>query len=135
MCRNCVKSKRECLGYDPAQKSQPSHSIQPAPNAPPSLVVNPQEPAPQLSAPAGYTPAGAQHIPSSSLKSPDSPAVSTEQVDQSSAIDTPLPSISASDMTSLQSAVEGNLQPQVNATSLGPAPPTDSSNNLNSFKS
>ena len=37
-CRNCQKSKRECLGYDPIFKQQPGPAnIQPAPvgNAPP----------------------------------------------------------------------------------------------------
>ncbi|KXT07386.1 hypothetical protein AC578_533 [Pseudocercospora eumusae] len=36
-CRNCSKSKRECLGYDPIFKSQPSPAnIQPAPTANPA---------------------------------------------------------------------------------------------------
>lgn len=35
MCRNCQKSKRECLGYDPIFKQQPGPAqIQPAPNTP-----------------------------------------------------------------------------------------------------
>ena len=32
-CRNCQKSKRQCLGYDPVFQSQGPHSIQPASSA------------------------------------------------------------------------------------------------------
>jgi hypothetical protein len=41
-CRNCQKSKRECLGYDPIFKSQQGPTaIQPAPNSASPLPVNP----------------------------------------------------------------------------------------------
>ncbi|KAK2732488.1 hypothetical protein FQN57_002621 [Myotisia sp. PD_48] len=47
VCRNCEKSKRDCLGYDPVFRSQPSPSaIQPAPIQQPSLQVAPQNPLP-----------------------------------------------------------------------------------------
>ncbi|KAF2131554.1 hypothetical protein P153DRAFT_286371 [Dothidotthia symphoricarpi CBS 119687] len=77
MCRNCQKSKRECLGYDPIFKQQPSPAqIQPAPNststphaaasapapAPPVPSAYNQSPVPQGYAPAssaGYAPAAA----------------------------------------------------------------------------
>ncbi|EPQ67825.1 Bgt-5132 [Blumeria graminis f. sp. tritici] len=37
-CRNCQKSKRECLGYDPIFKQQPGPAaIQPAPSTAPSI--------------------------------------------------------------------------------------------------
>ncbi|RKF54941.1 putative protein/C6 finger domain protein [Golovinomyces cichoracearum] len=37
-CRNCQKSKRECLGYDPIFKQQPGPTaIQPAPSSTPSV--------------------------------------------------------------------------------------------------
>ncbi|KAL4867773.1 hypothetical protein BDV12DRAFT_186456 [Aspergillus spectabilis] len=39
VCRNCVKSKRECLGYDPVFKQPTPSVIQPAPNPQPSLNV------------------------------------------------------------------------------------------------
>ncbi|KAJ5679460.1 hypothetical protein N7462_007704 [Penicillium macrosclerotiorum] len=86
VCRNCVKSKRECLGYDPVfrpQATTPS-AIQPAPNPPPSLVVNPQGPpvpsAPSYpSAPPGYMPASSQPF-APSLHS-ESPSNSTDQPD------------------------------------------------------
>ncbi|KAM5453825.1 hypothetical protein MaudCBS49596_002448 [Microsporum audouinii] len=45
VCRNCEKSKRDCLGYDPVFRSQPGpSSLQPAPTAHPSLQVAPQNP-------------------------------------------------------------------------------------------
>ncbi|KXT14368.1 hypothetical protein AC579_2769 [Pseudocercospora musae] len=53
-CRNCSKSKRECLGYDPIFKSQPSPAnIQPAPTGNPASSAshpgagNPYHQAPQ----------------------------------------------------------------------------------------
>ncbi|KAF2032020.1 hypothetical protein EK21DRAFT_62027 [Setomelanomma holmii] len=73
-CRNCQKSKRECLGYDPIFKQQPGPAqIQPAPNsgpaphsttpvpapAPPASSTYSQSPVPQGYAPAsssGYAP-------------------------------------------------------------------------------
>ncbi|KAJ5722149.1 transcriptional regulator family: Fungal Specific TF [Penicillium malachiteum] len=94
VCRNCVKSKRECLGYDPVFRptaSAPS-AIQPAPNPPPSLVVNPQGPpatsAPSYpSAPPGYMPASSQPF-APSLHS-ESPSTSTDhQIDHRTSVDT-----------------------------------------------
>ncbi|KAJ5183594.1 transcriptional regulator family: Fungal Specific TF [Penicillium capsulatum] len=93
VCRNCVKSKRECLGYDPVFRpsaSTPS-AIQPAPNPPPSLVVNPQGPPPSSatpaypSAPPGYMPASSQPF-APSLPS-ESPSASTDQADRGASID------------------------------------------------
>lgn len=125
MCRNCVKSKRECLGYDPVFRAQPTPSaIQPAPNPPPSLVVNPQDPASYSGAPPGYVPAASQPF-APSLQS-ESPAPSTEQLDQGSAVDPSLQSKPIPDMTSLQNAVSGSLQPQVTTATTGTTP-TDSS--------
>lgn len=69
MCRNCVKSKRECLGYDPGFRPQPGPSdIRPAHSPQPSLIVNPQENYTNNtypSAPPGYIPASAQPFPPS----------------------------------------------------------------------
>lgn len=58
-CRNCQKSKRECLGYDPIFKQQPGPAqIQPAPNSAPHHSPAPI-PAPPTSAPyAGQVPQG-----------------------------------------------------------------------------
>ena len=92
-----MKSKRECLGYDPVFRptaSAPS-AIQPAPNPPPSLVVNPQGPpaaaastAPSYpSAPPGYMPASSQPF-APSLHS-ESPGTSTDhQPDHRASVDT-----------------------------------------------
>ncbi|KAF2842296.1 hypothetical protein M501DRAFT_1008252 [Patellaria atrata CBS 101060] len=63
VCRNCQKSKRECLGYDPIFKPQPGPpQIQPAPSAPPSSGSTPATAPPPPTAsypnvPHGYTPA------------------------------------------------------------------------------
>lgn len=66
MCRNCQKSKRECLGYDPIFKQQSGPAqIQPAPNAAPAPHATnaPPVPAPPASTysqspvPQGYAPA------------------------------------------------------------------------------
>ncbi|KAF1953292.1 hypothetical protein CC80DRAFT_420045 [Byssothecium circinans] len=63
VCRNCQKSKRDCLGYDPIFKQQPGPTqIQPAPNSTPHQASVPA-PAPTTTAsyagqvPQGYAPA------------------------------------------------------------------------------
>ncbi|KAF2639768.1 hypothetical protein P280DRAFT_47831 [Massarina eburnea CBS 473.64] len=65
VCRNCQKSKRDCLGYDPIFKQQPGPTqIQPAPNSTPHQAPVPA-PAPTTSSsyaaqvPQGYAPAAA----------------------------------------------------------------------------
>ncbi|CAO2650661.1 Nn.00g019530.m01.CDS01 [Neocucurbitaria sp. VM-36] len=56
MCRNCQKSKRECLGYDPIFKQQSGPAqIQPAPNSAPAQHSTTPAPAPAPSAPATYS--------------------------------------------------------------------------------
>lgn len=126
MCRNCVKSKRECLGYDPVFKAPSTPSaIQPAPNPPPSLVVNPQDPPTYPGAPPGYVPAVSQPF-APSLQS-ESPAPSSEQFDQGTTVDPSLQGSTASNMASLQNATDGGLQPQVNTTTIGATAATESS--------
>jgi hypothetical protein len=68
-CRNCAKSKRDCLGYDPIFKPQPGPpQIQPAPNASAHQTSSPV-PAPPISAPysaqvpQGYAPAATAGYP------------------------------------------------------------------------
>ncbi|KAF7589674.1 hypothetical protein BBP40_003966 [Aspergillus hancockii] len=127
VCRNCVKSKRECLGYDPVFKPQPTPSaIQPAPNPHPSLVVNPQDPSTSSptpsypAAPPGYVPAVSQPFAPS-----ESPSTSTERYDYGTAIDPTLDGNSSSNMASVQNAVEAGLQPTVNpANTTTSADPT-----------
>ncbi|PYI12483.1 C6 finger domain protein [Aspergillus sclerotiicarbonarius CBS 121057] len=126
VCRNCVKSKRECLGYDPVFKQQPTPSaIQPAPNPHPSLVVNPQDPSTSYpAAPPGYMPAASQPFAPS-----ESPAPPSEQYNYGTAIDPSLDVNNSSNMASIQHAVEGGLQPTVNPamtnTSGTPSEPTN----------
>lgn len=121
MCRNCVKSKRDCLGYDPVFRpsaSTPS-AIQPAPNnPPPSLVVNPQGPpapvAPSYpTAPPGYMPASSQPF-APSLHS-ESPGASTDQFDHASSVDRSL------DHNSTQASV--NMQAPADSLQQGSEQP------------
>ncbi|KAL5120229.1 hypothetical protein ACEQ8H_001787 [Pleosporales sp. CAS-2024a] len=56
VCRNCQKSKRECLGYDPIFKQQPGPAqIQPAPNAAPPPHPTTPSGTPTASASATYS--------------------------------------------------------------------------------
>ncbi|PYH99083.1 hypothetical protein BO71DRAFT_247362 [Aspergillus ellipticus CBS 707.79] len=121
VCRNCVKSKRECLGYDPVFKQQSTPTaIQPAPNPHPSLVVNPQDPSTSYpAAPPGYMPAASQPFAPS-----ESPAPPSERYDYGT-IDPSLDVNNSSNMASIQHAVEGGLQQTVNPalTSNSATPP------------
>jgi hypothetical protein len=109
VCRNCVKSKRECLGYDPVFRTQAStpSAIQPAPNPPPSLVVNPQGPStipttPSYpSAPPGYMPASSQPF-APSLHS-ESPSASTDHHEHGATLD---PSLDQTNHTDMQNTVQ-----------------------------
>ncbi|KAJ4296469.1 hypothetical protein N0V90_006514 [Kalmusia sp. IMI 367209] len=76
VCRNCQKSKRECMGYDPIFKQQPGPAqIQPAPNSTPHQpAVSASSPpasasySPQV--PQGYAPAAsAGYAPAASTAS------------------------------------------------------------------
>ncbi|KAH1490032.1 hypothetical protein LV164_000211 [Aspergillus fumigatus] len=130
VCRNCVKSKRECLGYDPVfrpQASTPS-AIQPAPNPAPSLVVNPQDPTPSYpSAPPGYVPAASQPF-APSLHS-ESPSTSTDQQYDygASSADPSLGGNNSTNMASAQNVTQGGLQPTLNATNATVTPSETSS--------
>ena len=132
VCRNCVKSKRDCLGYDPVFRTQSTtpSAIQPAPNnpappPPPSLVVAPQqEPGPYPAAPPGYVPAVSQPF-APSLQSESSAPSSTEhnQFDYSATIDPALEGNNNSgNMASVQhatSAPDGGYQAPLNAGASG----------------
>ncbi|ORY13478.1 hypothetical protein BCR34DRAFT_586445 [Clohesyomyces aquaticus] len=96
VCRNCQKSKRECLGYDPIFKPQPGPAqIQPAPNSAPhqnSVPVStppttmsygaqvPQGYAPAVS--AGYAPpvaaTGSGHPPYENFNNAIDPALAAQ---------------------------------------------------------
>ncbi|BCS24434.1 putative C6 finger domain protein [Aspergillus puulaauensis] len=131
VCRNCVKSKRECLGYDPVFKQPTPSAIQPAPNPQPSLVVNPQDPSPNSTttqpqssyptAPPGYVPASSQPFAPS-----QSPSTSAERFEYNSSIDPSLNQNNSPDMASVQNVTDGGLQPTVNpaTTTTGNSEPT-----------
>jgi len=83
-CRNCVKSKRECLGYDPMFKTQVGPSnIQPAPNSTPTDT--PTNSASFPTPPPGYSAAASSSHPRSA--SADSPTSSSEAYEYGAAID------------------------------------------------
>ncbi|KAI1867847.1 uncharacterized protein JN550_006654 [Neoarthrinium moseri] len=70
ICKNCQKSKRECLGYDPIfkQQQQQHHpaSIQPAPNHPAPASVPSNGPAPPPPPPPHPPPHPHPHPPAAS---------------------------------------------------------------------
>ena len=120
MCRNCVKSKRECLGYDPVFRPPPTPStIQPAPNPSASLVVNPQDPS-YSAAPPGYVPASSHPLTSHHSESP------TTSTDYGATVD---PALEANNTTTMAGVPdsEGPLQSALNPTATGPAPATEHS--------
>ncbi|ORY62384.1 uncharacterized protein BCR38DRAFT_238859 [Pseudomassariella vexata] len=97
VCKNCQKSKRDCLGYDPIFKQQQQHptNIQPAPNHP-----NPSASVPS-NGPASATPSVPSHSAAySNLPSVLSSNIKGEGVDYSSAIDPALEGVSATASTS-----------------------------------
>ncbi|PPJ60291.1 hypothetical protein CBER1_01318 [Cercospora berteroae] len=78
-CRNCQKSKRECLGYDPIFKQQPSPAnIQPAPsvhNTPPTSASasGSHVSSNQYGAPPAFPGAGGNFIPSAGMPHGEQP--------------------------------------------------------------
>ncbi|KAJ5899058.1 hypothetical protein N7495_003802, partial [Penicillium taxi] len=112
VCRNCVKSKRDCMGYDPVFRPQASTPsvIQPAaPNPPPSLVVNPQGPpissTPSYpSAPPGYMPASSQ--PFTPTFHSESPSTSIDQPDHGASLENSLGPINPQSSNGMQSSIE-----------------------------
>ncbi|KAF2731188.1 hypothetical protein EJ04DRAFT_15615 [Polyplosphaeria fusca] len=113
MCRNCQKSKRECLGYDPIFKQQPGPAqIQPAPNSTPHQAAVPA-PAPPASTPySGPVPQGYAPATTTSY----APPVTTSHPSHenfNSAID---PALAATDP-----AMHGGQSPYSSAHALNPA--------------
>lgn len=87
-CRNCQKSKRDCLGYDPIFKSQPGPAaIQPAPSGAPSMQATSATSSPYPPPPQGYMPAGSQPYAPTLSTGLSSPGSSAEPYDYSAAID------------------------------------------------
>lgn len=69
MCRNCQKSKRDCLGYDPIFKQQAGPApLQPAPNSAPAPHSTAPAPVPTAlaSAPYNQSPVPQGYAPASS---------------------------------------------------------------------
>lgn len=122
MCRNCVKSKRECLGYDPVFRQQPGPSdIRPPANSQPSLIVNPQENQnPYPSAPPGYVPASSQPF-APSVQS-DSSVQSFDQPNNNGRQGLVEPSVEGSDtmsmMASVQDTIDGSISQPVGTPDL-----------------
>ena len=88
ICRNCQKSKRECLGYDPIFKSQPGPpAIQPAPSSAPAMQATSATSSPYPPPPQGYVPASSQAYAPILSTGPSSPASSSEPFDYAAAID------------------------------------------------
>ncbi|OBU01668.2 hypothetical protein VE01_00167 [Pseudogymnoascus verrucosus] len=98
-CRNCQKSKRECLGYDPIFKQQPGPSpIQPAPSLAPLQAATLATANPYGNQPSMLQGYGAQ-VPAmafdASLSAGVSSPGSAQQFDYSSAIDPALEAVAA----------------------------------------
>jgi len=91
-CRNCQKSKRECLGYDPIFKQAPGPApIQPAPSAAPSMtstsaIANPYGNQPQMLG-GGYAAAPSMTYEPALSAGVSSPGSAGQQFDYASAID------------------------------------------------
>ncbi|MCJ1419044.1 hypothetical protein MMC32_005395 [Xylographa parallela] len=116
-CRNCIKSKRECLGYDPIFKSQPGPAaIQPAPSAAPSMQPHSATASPYPPPPQGYMPAGGQPYAPSLTAGATSPDSSVEPYDYSAAIDPALEGTGTSQMQVHSSLYDGTHEAKLGGT-------------------
>lgn len=116
-CRNCQKSKRECMGYDPIFKQQPGPAqIQPAPSAAPLATSTPASAppaqAPYAHVPQGYAPAASAGYAPPIAASGPGPHPSYDSFN--SAID---PALAAAD----PAAMQGAPAPYNSAQALPPA--------------
>ncbi|KAI9800075.1 MAG: hypothetical protein M1825_004257 [Sarcosagium campestre] len=112
-CRNCQKSKRECLGYDPIFKAQPGPTaIQPAPSSGPSMSAAPAQSAPISSAyPSlgqGYPTPGTSSFAPALSAGASSPGSSVEPYDYSAAIDPALEAAATGQMAMPSAGFDGN---------------------------
>ncbi|KFY19691.1 hypothetical protein V493_07861, partial [Pseudogymnoascus sp. VKM F-4281 (FW-2241)] len=98
-CRNCQKSKRECLGYDPIFKQQPGPSpIQPAPSSAPLQAATLATANPYGNQPSmlqGYGPQVPAMAFDASLSAGVNSPGAAQQFDYSSAIDPALEAVAA----------------------------------------
>ncbi|PMD64100.1 uncharacterized protein K444DRAFT_492794, partial [Hyaloscypha bicolor E] len=140
-CRNCQKSKRECLGYDPIFKQQPGPAaIQPAPSSAPSsagvtATSNPYGNQPQMLAGGYGAPANMAYDPALSA-GVSSPGSASQQFDYTSAIDPALeavaPPTSAASGASYQTTTPAKRTVNDLLALGGPVPPrstTDTATN------
>ncbi|TAQ88480.1 hypothetical protein B7494_g3189 [Chlorociboria aeruginascens] len=92
-CRNCQKSKRECMGYDPIFKQQPGPTaIQPAPSSAPSqssiaATSNPYGNQPQMLQGGYGAPVNNMSYDPALSAGVSSPGSGSQQFDYTSAID------------------------------------------------
>ncbi|KAF2094658.1 hypothetical protein NA57DRAFT_79836 [Rhizodiscina lignyota] len=105
-CRNCQKSKRECLGYDPIFKPQASPAnLQPAPSASPTGTPSSNIPLPSAPAypnvPQGYNPPTAPGYAQAPAQ--QQPGAASSSYDFGPAID---PALAAAEMQHAQSHLE-----------------------------
>ncbi|KAL9604512.1 MAG: hypothetical protein Q9219_000477 [cf. Caloplaca sp. 3 TL-2023] len=121
-CKNCQKSKRECLGYDPIFKSQPGPAaIQPAPSAAPSMQSTPASAPPYPPPPQGYVPASSQpYAPSNPLTGTHSPNTTNEQhYDYHTSLD---PALASSLQSKASSEMFNGADSRRESASAGPYP-------------
>ncbi|KAL8634894.1 MAG: hypothetical protein Q9228_007558 [Teloschistes exilis] len=128
-CRNCQKSKRECLGYDPIFKSQPGPAaIQPAPSAAPPMQPIPTSAPPYPPPPQGYVAAASQsYTPPNLLTTTSSPnATSEQQYDYGAALD---PALASSLQSKVLPDVFNGMDANRQSASGSPYPPNTASRN------
>ncbi|KAI9674745.1 MAG: hypothetical protein M1817_001649 [Caeruleum heppii] len=105
-CRNCQKSKRDCLGYDPIFKAQPGPAaIQPAPHSASPTGQNSSGPYAPLLQNYGQSVSGSFAPALSATAS--SPASSVEPYDYSAAIDPALEAAAPNSMAMPPNAYDG----------------------------
>ncbi|KAL8831132.1 MAG: hypothetical protein Q9170_005434 [Blastenia crenularia] len=123
-CKNCQKSKRECLGYDPIFKSQPGPAaIQPAPSGAPSMQTTPTSAPPYPPPPQGYIPANSQaYAPSNPMPSTQSPNTMNEQhYDYHAILD---PALANSLQSKASSELFNGADPRRESATASPYPPS-----------
>ncbi|KAI9814434.1 MAG: hypothetical protein M1827_003290 [Pycnora praestabilis] len=107
-CRNCQKSKRECLGYDPIFKTQPGPAaIQPAPSSAPSMHPASATSSTASPYPPGYAPAVSGGYAPALSTGASSPGSSVEPYDYSAAIDPALEAAGPSQMSGPSAPYDG----------------------------
>lgn len=132
-CKNCIKSKRDCLGYDPIFKAQPGPAaIQPAPSSAPSMnpltTTSSSYPPP----PQGYMPASSQPFAPGLTAGAASPDQSAEPFDYTTAIDPALEAAGSSQMQVHSSLYDGSHESKLGGNNKplfypGPSPFQDTS--------